>query len=127
MITRDLSSSRPISPKLHGALDYGFLATMLTAPSLLRLDRRARLLFAAMGAAQGTLNAFTDQPLSVKRLVPFRTHGLIEKANAPTFVLLPLLTGVLRDPRARAFFAAAGVALVAVYNLTDWDAPNTDV
>ncbi len=70
----------------------------------------------------GALNALTDQPLSPMRLVPFRTHGTIERYSAPAFVALPWLTGALEERRARIFFLALGAALVAVHRLTDWDA-----
>ncbi|MBW0101339.1 hypothetical protein [Pseudonocardia sp. KRD291] len=117
---------KPISPALHGALDYGFLGMMLVVPRLLGLDRRARALFGTFGAVQGTLNALTDQPLGVARLVPFATHGTAERDSLPLFVALPLLTGVLRDRAALGFFLGAGATLVTVYNLTDWDAvPDT--
>jgi len=71
------------------------------------------------------LNALTDQPLALKRLVPFRTQGTIELLSGPAFVILPWLTGALEDPRARNYFLALGAVLVTVYNLTDLDAdPN---
>lgn len=117
---------RPITPKLHGAIDYVFLTTMLTVPTALGLPPRARGLFAAFGAIQGSLNAVTDQPLALARRVPFRTHGLIEKSSGPLYVGLPAATGILRDSRTRAFFAVMGAVLVTVYNLTDWNDPDTD-
>ena len=75
--------NKPIGPKLHRALDYGFRAIMASVPRMLGLDRRARALFTAFGVAQGSLNALTNQPLAVKHLVPFQTHGLIEKCSLP--------------------------------------------
>lgn len=113
---------KPIGPTLHGALDYGFLASMLAVPKLLRLPRRARVVAAAFGAAQGGLNAVTDHPLAVRHLVPFRLHGSVDRAGLPVVIGLPLLTGLLRDRRALAFFLGSGIALGAVYALTDWDA-----
>jgi hypothetical protein len=113
---------KPISRKAHGAIDYGFLGMMLAAPSLLGLTGAARTLSYLLGGVQGGLNAITDQPLAVKRLVPFRTHGTIELASGPAFVLLPVVTGALKQPKARAFFGAALGLLATVYALTDWDA-----
>ncbi|KNC19042.1 hypothetical protein AC792_08695 [Arthrobacter sp. RIT-PI-e] len=118
--------NKPISPAMHGAIDYGFLATMLTAPSLLRLGRRARIVFALFGITQGALNALTDQPLSIKRLVSFRLHGAIEKSSGPVYLLVPVLAGIPRAPRERAFWLIMGAILVTVYNLTDWNATNTN-
>jgi hypothetical protein len=60
------------------------------------------------GGMQGGLDAFTDQPLALKGLVPFRTHGTAELSSGPLFVLLPWLTGALKDPKARNYFLALG-------------------
>jgi len=117
---------KPLTPEKHAVVDYGFLATNLAAPTLIGAGHRTRVLFAVFGAVQGTLNAFTDQPLSIARLVPFKVHGQIEKFSLPAFVLLPLLVGVHRDRRGRLFWAASAAALLTAYNLTDWDDPNTD-
>lgn len=73
------------------------------------------------GGVQGALNAVTDQPLAAKRAVPFRTHGEIEKWSGPAFVLLPVLTGALKQPRARMYFGTLLVILVTVWQLTDWN------
>jgi hypothetical protein len=113
---------KPIGPALHGALDYGFFTAMLMVPRLLGLPRRARILAAALGSAQGGLNAVTDQPLAARRLVAYRTHGSVDRAGLPVALGLPLLTGAMRDGRARTFFLAAAAALAAVYALTDWNA-----
>jgi hypothetical protein len=113
---------KPIGPALHGALDYGFSTAMLMAPRLLGLPRRARIVAAALGSAQGGLNAVTDQPLAARRLVAYRTHGSVDRAGLPVALGLPLLTGAMRDGRARTFFLAAAAALAAVYALTDWNA-----
>ena len=53
--------------------------------------------------------------------MPFRTHGDIERWSGPAYVLLPILTGALKQPRARIFFGGMLVILVTVYQLTDWD------
>ncbi len=117
---------KPLSPEKHAVVDYGFLAANLAVPTLLGAATGTRALFAAFGAVQGTLNAFTDQPLAVRRLVPFKVHGQVEKASLPVFALVPLLVGVHRDRRGRWFWAASAAALLAAYNLTDWDAKDTD-
>jgi hypothetical protein len=118
--------NKPIKPGAHGAIDYGLLALNLSAPSLLGLNGAARALAYLFGGAQGGLNAVTDQPLALRRIVPFGTHGTIELSSGPLFVALPLalpwLTGTLKEPKARAYFLILGAVLVAVYGLTDWEA-----
>lgn len=119
-------SSKPISPRLHSLIDYGFAAGDLILPSLLGTSGRAKALFATFGLVQGTLNALTVQPYSVASEVPFKLHGLIERSSAPIYFGLPVLLGLHREPKARALWLGVGAALVIVYNLTDWDAKRTD-
>lgn len=87
---------------------------------------QAKALFASFGVVQGSLNAFTDQPLAIKCLIPFTVHGVIEKYSAPAYLALPLLLGLHRRPRDRALWLGMGGALVIAYNLTDWNATDTD-
>jgi hypothetical protein len=121
-----LVTVKPISPRLHSLIDYGFAAGNLLLPTLLRTSGKSRALFAAFGLTQGTLNAITVQPIAVDQVVPFRIHGLIEKNSAPIYFGVPLLLGLHREPKARAFWLTVGAALVTVYNLTDWDARHTN-
>ena len=114
--------SRPISPRLHGIIDYGLLTMWAGVPRLLKLPPRVRNIFTAMGAAQAALNAVTDQPYAVRRIVPFSVHGRIEKYSLPIYVVLPLAAGAWDDRRSRAYFLGAGAALLLNFNLTDWDA-----
>jgi hypothetical protein len=107
---------------MHGAIDYGLLALNLAGPTLLDQKGSARGLSYLFGAVQGGLNAFTDQPLALSRLVPFRTHGTMELSSMPLFLALPWLTGATKNPTARNYFLALGALLFTVYNLTDWDA-----
>ena len=118
--------NEPIKSGAHGAIDYGLLGLNLSAPSLLGLNGAARALAYLFGGAQGGLNAVTDQPLALRRIVPFRTHGTIELSSGPLFVALPLalpwLTGALKEPEARTYFLILGAVLVAVYGLTEREA-----
>lgn len=111
---------RPISPRLHGIIDYGLLVMWAGVPRLMGLPPRVRNVFTAMGAAQVALNAVTDQPYALRRIVPFRVHGLVEKYSSPLYVVLPLMAGAWGERRSRAYFLGAGVALVTNFNLTDW-------
>jgi hypothetical protein len=114
--------NRPIKPRVHSAIDYGFLALNLAGPTLLGLKGSARGLSYLFGAVQGGLNALTDQPLALSRLIPFRTHGTMELSSMPLFLALPWLTGATKNPKARNYFLAFGALLFTVYNLTDWGA-----
>ena len=53
---------KPITPAMHGAIDYGMSAVLLTAPWLLRMSRKAALTFNGFGAAQAVI--VTDEPMA---------------------------------------------------------------
>jgi hypothetical protein len=91
-------ASRPISPRLHGILDYATGAQLLVLPSLLRLggSRSARVLRAA-GVAHLAYAAVTDYELGLVKRLPFRTHLAIDAAGAGTLIAAPWLLGTKRE------------------------------
>jgi hypothetical protein len=112
----------PIKRRAHGAIDYGLTALNLAGPLALGLKGPARVLPMALAAAQGGLTALTDQPLAVKRLVAFPTHGAVDAATLPLAAVAAWRTGALAEPRSRIFFGGLFTALGAVFALTDWKA-----
>ena len=116
-------TNRPITPQVHGLLDYGLAAANTVVPGMLHMSSKAQVLFRTFAVIQGGLNSVTDQPYAVQKIVPFPMHGLIDKASAPVYLLAPFLTGVIRERKARNWWLLVGVTLIAVYNLTDWSQP----
>lgn len=117
--------NKPLTPRAHSIIDYLFTAGNLTIPSIIGMSGATKALFAGFGVVQGTLNALTTQPYAARQVVPFKLHGLIEKGSLPIYIIAPILVGAAREPRARAYWIAVGLALVTVYNLTDWNARHT--
>jgi len=75
---------KPISPRGHALLDYSLAATLLTAPPLMGLSRRARTVFGALGLNAAAVNALTAQPLAVKPLIPLSGGcGSFSQPSAP--------------------------------------------
>ena len=101
-------------------IDYGSVAMMLAAPKLLGLQGPARTLSYAFAGSYLLLSALTDDPLGLKKMVPFPTHGKVELASAPALVGLPWMMGAMRDPKARMYFLGLLGTVAAVYSLTDW-------
>lgn len=113
---------KPVSPGLHGLIDYGFGIVNLSVPALLGLSGPARVIPAVWALAQGTLNAFTDQPYAVARLIPFATHGRAESFGLPALAATTVASGALKQPKARLFFAGLFAALATNYVMTDYTA-----
>ena len=113
---------QPIKVRGHSLIDYGFGAAAVGGPALLGFRGAARALPLGLAATQGALNAFTDQPYAIKRIVPFKLHGRSEKLAVPAFALAVAASGALGQPGAKAYFGGLIGALATVYTLTDWDA-----
>ena len=113
---------KPIGPRAHGAIDYGFVTLQALAPSLFGLTGVARLLCYVFAAKQGVLNALTDHPLGIKRIVALRVHGQLETPFVPSLILIPWATGALKQRNARYYFLSFFVIALANYLLTDYKA-----
>lgn len=112
---------KPISPALHGLIDYGFGIVNLSVPVLLGLSGPARVVPMVWAVAQGSLNAFTDQTYAVKRVIPFATHGRAKTFGLPALAVTTVVFGAWKQPGSRLFFAA----LATDYFLTDYNATPT--
>lgn len=112
---------RPISPAMHGALDYTTSAAVAIAPHVLDFPTPARRLFSALAGGYTALSSVTDYPASIKRIVPFRAHGAAEAVIGLALPFLPRALGFERHTAARnACYALAGITFV-VAALTRWD------
>ncbi|OON69712.1 hypothetical protein [Hymenobacter sp. CRA2] len=114
--------AKPIGPTAHGIIDYGFVALQALAPTLFHLRGPARRLCYAFAGAQGVLNALTDHPVGLKRVVPLRVHGQLETPFVPALLLLPWATGALKQRNARRYFVSFFAVALANYLLTDYRA-----
>ena len=115
--------TKPISPRMHGVLDYTTLLSTVAAARLLDFSRPAARTALGWAAGYGALSALTDYPLAVKRAVPFRAHGGVDAALALLLPAAPWLFGFPRDRRARNFFLGLTALTVVVTALTDWTRP----
>ena len=113
---------KPISPDVHGVIDYGLGVLNTAGPAALGLTGAARTVPAVAALVQGGLNAVTDQRFAARKLVPFRLHGRLEALGIPALLVATIATGAWKQPKAPLFYGGLFLALGAVYALTDWDA-----
>jgi hypothetical protein len=113
---------KPISPRLHGVLDYTTSATVALAPRLLGFPRPARRLCDSLAASYTGVSAITDYPLSVKRVLPFKAHGAVEVAIGAALPAMPFLLGFSDHRAARNFCFGLTAVTAVVAALTDWNA-----
>lgn len=112
---------KPISPRIHGMIDYGTSAAVAATPAVLDIPKAARALFEGLATGYTGLSSVTDYPLSLKRLVPFKIHGAAELAVAAILPAMPWLLGFADDRAARNMCFGLSALTVVVSALTDWD------
>ena len=113
---------KPISPRIHGVLDYATSTAVAVAPRAMRFPRPARMLFDSLATGYTGLAAITDYPLSVKRIAPFRVHGATELAIAAVLPAMPWALGFSKHRAARNLCFGLTAMTLVVAALTDWDA-----
>lgn len=111
---------KPISPDMHGMIDYSTVLMTAAAPRVLGFSDRASAAAGALAGGYLALSLFTDYDLSVRRLVPFKMHGAAEAALGAALPFLPKLLGFERDRPARNFFLGLTAVTAVVAALTDW-------
>jgi hypothetical protein len=101
----------PISPVVHGLLDYVFAALLIAAPFIIGFEAdAATALSIAVGVAVLLLGAFTAWTTGIARTIPPVAHAMLDYALAVLLIALPFLAGFTDDGGASAFFVIAGVA-----------------
>jgi hypothetical protein len=112
---------KPISPRMHGVLDYATSTAVAVAPRTMNFPKPARILFESLAAGYTGLSAVTDYPLSVKRIAPFKVHGATELAIAAVLPALPFALGFADHRAARNLCFGLTALTLVVAALTDWD------
>ena len=117
---------KPISPTMHGVLDYATSAAVAVAPHAMRFPKPAKRMYESLALGYAGLSAMTNYPLSAKRAVPFRVHGAAELAIAAVLPAMPWVLGFSGHRAARnlCFGLAAMTLMVAAF--TDWDSDEAD-
>lgn len=114
-----------INPKIHGILDYGLAALFLILPALLGFPDLAATVSYVVGVLYIVGSLFTGYPLGLFKLLAFPAHGVAESMMAVAWIIFPWLFHFSEDDAARNFFVIAGVALLSVVALTDYQGPGT--
>jgi hypothetical protein len=117
---------KPISPRMHGVLDYTTSAAVAAAPLAMRMPPAARRLFESLAAGYTGVSALTDYPLSVRRAIPFKAHGATELAIAAALPAMPWVLGFSGHRAARNLCFGLTALTLVVAALTDWSGTGAD-
>ncbi|GAB3927258.1 hypothetical protein [Mucilaginibacter myungsuensis] len=109
-----------ISPKQHSLIDYALTGGLLILPSLLKMNKQAKVIYAIEAAILLPYVALTKQPVAVKGLIPLKVHQKIDPFNIAQFAAQSLLPAFRKNRKELifniAFTAVAGLTVL----LTDW-------
>jgi hypothetical protein len=109
-----------LSPTVHGALDYALALAFLFLPGVLGFPNLAANTSQLIGLLYLGVSLLTRYPLGALKLIPFPAHGVLESIMAASWIVLPWVLGFDEHASARSFFVAAGIGLLAVVLLTDY-------
>jgi hypothetical protein len=111
---------KPISPTVHGAMDYATVVGTVAAPTLLKMPNRAAGLAYGIATAILGLAAFTDFKPGLKRAVPLKAHGITDSALGLALPAMPWMLGFAKNRKARNFFLGLTAMMALSTMLTDW-------
>ncbi|MBF5045042.1 hypothetical protein FGE12_21750 [Aggregicoccus sp. 17bor-14] len=116
---------RLLTPRAHGLLDYATSALFALGPLAFGLRGLPGALCWLLALVHLGLTLFTHFPLGRVHRVPFVAHGRLEAVVAAALVAAPWLLRFGGEPRARNFFVGMGLAVAAVWVLTNYRAAET--
>lgn len=100
--------------------DYALVGGLILVPALFKMNKNARILYAAEAAVLLPYIALTNQPVAVKRLIPLAVHRKIDPFNIAQFALQSFF-GAIRKGKKELLFNVVFTAIAGtVVLLTDW-------
>jgi hypothetical protein len=109
-----------ISPKLHGIIDYALIIFLYASPTLFAMPKDISTDTYLLATAQLILTIITDYSFGIFRVVPLKTHRIIELV-VTAGLIISAFTILLYDERAKPYYAALGIFWFIVAVFTDHD------
>ena len=111
---------KPITPGLHGLIDYSFAAALISIPKLLDCDKQTVFLYRIIGAQVFIYSAVTKQPMGIIPLLSMKAHQKIDLSNLLALTLFNSYRSVRSNPKAVLFnFGMVALGLTTVL-FTKW-------
>ena len=109
----------PISPAVHGVLDYVLGAILIAAPFVLGFDSdTATTVCVVAGIAELGVAMTTAWSRGIIKLIPPAVHGVIDYVFVVALIAAPFIFGFSDDDRATAFFVIVGIGGLALVAAT---------
>lgn len=118
-------NSKLVSPALHGIIDYKFSGILLLVPPLLHLNAKAIKTYAALGSGFLIVNALTNTPVGIKRVLSFKEHQQADTVFLAGFAVLTACRFIRKNKRSLYFHLGFLAVAITHYILTDYNAKPT--
>lgn len=115
---------KPITPTMHGVLDYFTSSALIAAPRMLGWSDLTRQLLTASAFATIGYSALTRYPLGMLKLLPMRTHLALDMASGALLCGASLLVHSL-PARERASLMGIGLYELGAVALSQGAPPRT--
>lgn len=116
---------RPITPRLHLALDVATIVAFAAAPSVLRLEASPRALAYTLATAHTLLTVVVESLAARHARLVARIHAGVELVVGLALLAIPVATAW--SAVAQWFFTVAGCAILTVVACTDYTGWRRDV
>ncbi|MDP1818840.1 MAG: hypothetical protein Q8K58_02980 [Acidimicrobiales bacterium] len=112
----------PISPRLHGTLDYLLAATLIAGPFALGVDDdTAKAFVLVLGGAASLLAVGTAWSRGIVRVVPPMVHGITDIGATLALIAAPFALGFTDDTAATWFCVVVGAGGLVATLLTRFE------
>ena len=117
---------------LHAIADYAVGALLVVVALTVDMSAEATIAGVVVGATVLAVSLLTRYPLGVVKVLPFRIHSIGDYAAVVLLFVAPFTLGFNdSDPGVTAFYLAAGIAVLAVSLVTNYQyrpqtVPTTD-
>ena len=109
----------PISPRVHGTLDYPLAAALIAGPLVLNFDDdRAKVFVLAVGGAASVLAVGTAWSRGIVHVVPPIVHGVADLGATTALIAAPFVLGYSDHAVATAFSIVVGAGGLGATLLT---------
>lgn len=113
---------RFLNPTAHGVIDYVAIAGLAVAPMLFGFAGVAATICYAVAVCYLGMCLLTAYPLSLAKVIPFPVHGGVELVLSLCLMGMPWIAQFSSEIHARNFFLVSGIALLAVWVVTNYRA-----
>ena len=111
-----------LTPTLHGLGDYAAAAVLIVAPFILGINEQSLIAYwASIAGGIGLIiySLLTDYTFSVAKVIPFKTHLVLDSLAGLVLIALALLLELDIVARTYLIVMGAGVLLVVAVTQTE--------